>query len=240
MPNGLNRKAFILAAVAAAGLALFMFVPSMGTPQRNSAFDDLADGSQERAAVSTTPVTGTERDDADVAPVVGSAIPGFSAGDMLGLAVRLLIVGAIIAGSLFLLRVYGHKLRSVQGSTGIVRVLDTLGLANGRAIYVLDAGEKVLLVGATQTQISYLGEITGKDSIAALRTASELPPASGAGLWDSLRGLTNRISTPPSPPAAGDLVESATIRRLMESQEYLRARLDEVQRRHDYGGAPER
>lgn len=241
LSGGANRKALILALLAGAALALFLFAPSVGRPQRESAFHQLQEAPAGSAAVSSTPTAGSETPSQSVA---GSAVPGFSAGDMAGLALRLLLVAGIIAGSLFVLKLYSQKLRTVSGSTGVVRVLDTLGLASGRVVYVLDAGEKVLLIGATQTQISLLGEITGKETITALRTAADLRTAPGTGLWDAVRGLTSRISMPAAPareaqpsrqPAA-----SAALRRLMESHRELRARLDELQGRSGAvpGGEP--
>lgn len=239
MPGRSNRQVLILTVLAAAGLALFMFLPSVGRPERNSAFDSLQGDAAARVdpVVASTPVSPAP--EAGTAPLVGSAVPSFSAGDMLGLAFRLLIVGAIIVGSLFLLKLYGQRFRTISGGSGVIRVLDTVGLAAGRVIYALDVGEKVLLVGATQSQISYLGEVTGKETISALRAAVERPGGRGPGLGDALRGLTARFAAGGAPDRQA-VTAPITLRQMMEGQAHLRARLHEMDRRYHAGPEGER
>lgn len=233
MGSGPSRKTLILVFLGVAALALVLLAPSIGRPQRESAYDRLQETAGGSASVSSTPVTRSEE---PAAAQVGSAVPAFSAGDLLGLALRLLLVGGVIAATLLALKFYMQKMRTVSGGTGVVRVLDTLGLATGRAIYVVDAGEKVLLVGATQTQIAYLGEITAKDTIHALRTAADLGAAGGPGLLDALRGLASRFALPAEPRVEGQPApqpaRAVALRRLMESHLELRARLSELQDRH--------
>lgn len=239
LQRGPSRKALVLILLGVASLAVVLFLPSMGGAPQESALDGLQ-AARDGAAVSSTPAAGAQR---PAAPQVGSAVPAFSAGDLLGLALRLLVVGAVIAGSLLALKFYTQKMRTVSGGTGVVRVLDTLGLAPGRAIYVVDAGEKVVLVGATQTQVSYLGEITARDTISALRTAADLGSTGGAGLWDALRSLGSRFALPagglqPRPQAAQP-ADPAALRRLMASHQELRARLAELQARPEPAGRDE-
>lgn len=91
---------------------------------------------------------------------------GFSlgGGDLVSLALRLGLVAVIIAGSIFGLRWWGKKTAGPKSTTGFLRVIDTLAVGNGRTIHLVALGDRVIAVGATAQQLSYLNELTGEES----------------------------------------------------------------------------
>ena len=119
---------------------------------------------------------------------VAQPVTVLSAADAVGLLIKVGIVAVLLAGSLWLLRRYGGATSRSSGRTGVVQVADTILLSNGRAVYVLDLGERAIVVGATPQQFSPLAEITDADSLSRLRaTPSRQQP--------HLRGLGQRLGT---------------------------------------------
>jgi flagellar biogenesis protein FliO len=100
-----------------------------------------------------------------------------SAGDLPGLIVKVGIVAGLLGGSLWLLRRYAGPGLRQSGRTGVVNIADTVPLAQGRALYVIDIGERALVVGATQQQFSLLAELTDTAVLERLRARPERPAA---------------------------------------------------------------
>jgi flagellar biosynthetic protein FliO len=110
-------------------------------------------------------------------------MPSMSAGTVAGLVVKVGIVAVIMGVSLWLLRRYaGTNASRGGGRTGALNIADTLTLAPGKAVYVLDLGDRALVVGATPQQISLLAEMTDPNALAKLRTTPERPPSPLTGL----------------------------------------------------------
>lgn len=115
------------------------------------------------------------------------AVPGMSAGDMPGLFVKVGIVAGLLGGSLWLLRRYAGPGMRQSGRTGIVTIADTIPLAQGRSLYVVDIGDRALVVGATQQQFSLLAEMSDAETLEKLRARPERPAAP----WTELSARLN-------------------------------------------------
>lgn len=155
-------------------------------------------------------------------PPAGSAL--LDTGDLIGLLLKTGIVVALLGASLWALRRYADAAPTRRG-TGAVTVAETLPLAQGRAVYVLDVGDRALLVGATPHQLTLLGEVRDAAVLAKLRAAPERPAPTLAGLarWmrallTGARGATRPTDTyharfdGPISPGVGDF--AATLARL--------------------------
>lgn len=119
---------------------------------------------------------------------------GFSlgGGDMVSLGLRLGLVVIIIAASIVALRWWGRKTIGPKSASGFLRVVDTLAVGNGRSIHLVALGERIIAVGATAQQLSYLSELTDDEA----RRVIDLLPRPGeqsitgfaAELFHSMRG----------------------------------------------------
>jgi flagellar biogenesis protein FliO len=93
-----------------------------------------------------------------------------------------------------------------------VAVVDTIALAQGRVLYLLDVGDRALIVGATAQQLSLVGEVSDAAVLARLRAAPEraMPPFSDSfqRLGSFMQSLSaGRVS---ARPPARDLVTTTT------------------------------
>lgn len=76
---------------------------------------------------------------------------------LIGLAVNLGIVLALLYGTLWLLRRFGPAGLARQGRS--IRVIESASLGQGRSLVVVEAGERRLLLGVTAQQISLVSEL---------------------------------------------------------------------------------
>lgn len=143
----------------------------------------IAAGSGSHAAPALDPAGASTP--ATVAVQPGSAL---SAGTIAGLIVKIGIVAALLGGSLWVLRRYAGTASRTGGRTGIVSIVDTIPVAQGRAIYIVDVGDRALIVGATPQHFNLLTELRDAETIDRLRAARERTPA-------SLAGLSSRVGT---------------------------------------------
>ena len=88
---------------------------------------------------------------------------------LLGLAV----VGALIYGIHWLLRKWGRsRAQGMGGSAGVIDVVATTPLSQGRALHLIRVGQELVLVGATEQSITRLGEVDGRNlGLAGVGTA---------------------------------------------------------------------
>ncbi|MCW2927183.1 MAG: flagellar biosynthesis protein FliO [Thermoleophilia bacterium] len=71
----------------------------------------------------------------------------------------LLVVLGVIYGVHWLLKRWGQsKLQGVSGTAGIIDVVATTSLAQGRALHLVRVGEELVLVGATEQSITRIGD----------------------------------------------------------------------------------
>lgn len=129
---------------------------------------------------------------------VGSAIVGM--GDLVELVIKTAVVVVLLGASLWALRRYASTAGRSGGRTGAITVVDTLPLAQGRAVYVLDVGDRAFLVGATPQQLTLLGEVTDTAVLDRLRAPVRRDPApSLTGLVERLRATLAIARTPQHP-----------------------------------------
>ena len=96
-----------------------------------------------------------------------------------GLAVKLAIVLGLIYLTVLGLRYFGNRTRRAVMGDSAISVLEKTPLAQNRELYLVDVADRVLLIGATTTNISMLTEITDPDAIEDLRNRPQpaLPSA---------------------------------------------------------------
>lgn len=111
---------------------------------------------------------------------------------------------------------------SAGAPQGLVNVLGTMALGPQRQLYLLEVGDKVILVGATSQQLSALGEITDPDVVERMRAAQR---AASVPFAEQLSGLMEQW--------APRLLRE----QLHEGQGTVRARLAEWRRLARGGGA---
>ena len=190
MNNQANRKR-LLWIVALGGVFLLalafisLFAPS--TPNNsplNIRPETTASQALDGAQASATPATSTS----------SSSGSGFSlgGGQLFSLAWRLGLAVVIIAGSIFALRWWGKKTAGPRSTTGFIRVIDTLAIGNGRTVHLLAMGDRVIVVGATAQQLTFLNELTEDEAQGILARSSQpadQPLANfAAELFQSMRG----------------------------------------------------
>jgi flagellar biogenesis protein FliO len=130
-----------------------------------------------------------------------SSTAGFSlgGGQAVSLVWRLGLVAVIIGVSIVGLRWWARKTNGPSSSSGFLRVVDTLAISNGRTIHLVALGDRVIAIGATAQQLTYLNELTD-DEAAAVRSSLLRPetptiPGFAAELFHSMR----RPKSPASP-----------------------------------------
>src|SRR5581483_267451 len=117
-------------------------------------------------------------------------VPGMSSGESAGLVVKIGIVAAILGGSLWLLRRYAGTTNRGGGHTGAITIADTIVLAQGRALYIVDVGDRALVLGATPQQLTYVADLTDPDVLEKLRAEPVRPVSPLAGI----SGLSARVA----------------------------------------------
>jgi flagellar biogenesis protein FliO len=137
----------------------------------------------------TQPAPATEQPATTTAPVM-------TPGAIFGLLVKIGIVGVLLGGSLWALKRFAGTSTRGGGRTGAVKIVDTLPLAQGRALYLVDLGDRAVLVGATPQQFSALAELTDRDALARLRATEERPDVALAGMVQRFAGLAQSLMTP--------------------------------------------
>lgn len=136
---------------------------------------------------------------ADPAASVAVAPPWWALS--LDLAWKLALIVALIYGTIWLLRRVMNGTAGAAWRPGAVNVLDTTFLAPNRALYLVELGERVLLVGATQTQLTTLTEIADPAQVARLRERYERP--GGPSFADQVRTIADRVGSRAHPLPSG-------------------------------------
>lgn len=107
------------------------------------------------------------------------------AGDV---AVKLLLVLGLFFLAVRLLKPLARG-ATTTAPPGLVNILGTVPLGPQRQLYLLEVGEKVILVGATSQQLSALGEISDPDVVERLRAAQR---AASVPFAEQLSGLVEQ------------------------------------------------
>ena len=124
--------------------------------------------------------------------IIGAKVGSFSTGDIFDLLWRLALVGGIIWLSIFLLRKFVARSGRTQSNSGALKVLETIGLANNRLISLLEAGDRVLVVGSTPTHVALLAELDDPEVVSALRSDADRTSPKVATLGEMMRGYGER------------------------------------------------
>lgn len=83
-----------------------------------------------------------------------------SGGSVLRFIFGLAVVLGAIYGVHWLLKKWGQsRLQGVAGRTGVIDVVATTALAQGRALHLVRVGDELVLVGATENSITRIGEV---------------------------------------------------------------------------------
>lgn len=148
------------------------------------------DGNHAGAGPSVVPETAAETAESGSADLSDdTAYEGFSldAGEIVSIAWRLALVIAIIAVAVVGLRWWGKRTSGPRSGTGFLRVIDTLPIGAGRSIHLVALGSRVITIGATAQQISFLESLTPEEAAEVL---ARVPPPGQAA---SLSGFTNEL-----------------------------------------------
>lgn len=178
-----------IAAIGGVLVVALLFV-SLAAPSRPGTTDPVlrAEPATPEAAESLTGNAEPE--------VTGGGGFSFGAGDAASLAWRLALVALIIAVSIAGLRWWSRKASSPSSATGFIRIVDTLGISNGRTIHLLALGERVIVVGATAQQLTFLSELSADEAAqvqAQTGKPADVPLASfAAELFQSMRRAPGR------------------------------------------------
>jgi flagellar biogenesis protein FliO len=87
-----------------------------------------------------------------------------------------LVVVALLLGAFLLLRKFLGRTRLFAPAAAL-RVLARRPLAARQEVILVEVGSRILVVGATRESLSRLGEITGAEEIAAVRSRCGAAPA---------------------------------------------------------------
>ncbi len=183
----------IIAALVVGGLALY--AASAGNKPIPTTSPLQSQAAAPAATATSTAPDATPAPAPDVSatpPATGSAVPGMSAGSLIGLLLKVGIVAALLALCLWALRRYAGSGPRLGGRTGAIQIVDTISVAQNRAFYVLDVGDRAVVVGATPQQLAVVAEITDEDVLARLRQKPEPAAAPLAGLWRQFNGMRER------------------------------------------------
>ncbi len=185
----------IIAALVVGGLALYAASAGNKPIPTTSPLQSQAAPPAATATGTTpdaTPAPAPAPDVSAAPPATGSAVPGMSAGSLIGLLVKVGIVAALLALCLWALRKYAGSGPRLGGRTGAIQIVDTISVAQNRAFYVLDVGDRAVVVGATPQQLAVVAEVTDEDVLARLRQKPEPAAAPLAGLWRQVNGMRER------------------------------------------------
>ncbi len=205
-------------------------------PTAGAASIELAAGV---AGLAASPEPAAETDPAE--SIVGTKVSGFSTGDVLGLLWRLALVAGVIWLSILALRRFVTRSQRTSNAAGTLKVLETIGLASNRTVHLLEAGDRVLVVGSTPNHMALLAELTDAEVVTALRRGADRGTTRIATLGDMMRNAGQTViqramaarrpdaSAAPPPAAAASL--TPLLQQLLATQAALAADADRLQAR---------
>lgn len=110
----------------------------------------------------------------------------------------IVVLGVVVALAWVTLNVGLRKLMGIgpaAGRRGIISVLERVPLDQKRTLYVVKAGDEVLLLGASDLSVNFLSKLDAK----AVEEAAK--PAGQVTLSPFLQKLLGKKEAPPPPPA---------------------------------------
>jgi flagellar protein FliO/FliZ len=169
--NESRRRQLLWCAVIGGGLLVAIFFVSALAPSAKPSGDGPVIRTAAEADLAT--LTGDSTTTSSTTAKTETTPGGFSmgGGEIFDLAWRLVLVVIVIAVSIFGLRWWTRRTAGPRSTSGLLRVVDTLAVGTGRSIHLVSIGERVIVVGATTQQLSFLNELT-EDEAVQLRTKS--------------------------------------------------------------------
>ncbi len=195
-----NRRLGFMVGGAAVLLVLMlaapMLKPSPSPGQREQTPSIVANDLFGASGSTTLATTSSAAADAD------SAAFTLGGGEILSLIWRLALVLGVLGICIFGLRWWSKRAAGPRSTTGYLRIVDTLPIQGGRSVHLVAIGERVIVVGATAQQLSYLAELKDEEA-SSLLTEREAPDhqsvsAFAAQLFQSLRRDERTVSPPNS------------------------------------------
>jgi len=189
----------IVAVVVVGGLALYVASNSARvTPLQTQPAATAAGAAPGVLTAQAAPTASS----ADPLHTAGQSAPVLTGGTLVDLLVKVGIVGALLAGSLWAMKKFTGGGSRSSGRAGAIRILDTLSLAQNRAFYVVDVGDRAVVVGATPQQFSFLADVTDAELLERLRAQNGTPVASS--ISNGIGALLGRVqpSAKPAPTTA--------------------------------------
>lgn len=196
-----NRRLGFMIGGAAVLLVLMLVAPMLkpsSTPEQReqtpSIVADDAFGISGSTTLATTATTATTEAD--------SAAFTLGGGEIFSLIWRVALVLGVLAVCIVGLRWWSKRASGPRSTTGYLRIIDTLPIQGGRSVHLVAVGERVIVVGATAQQLSYLAELKDEEATSLL-TERETPEhqsvsAFAAQLFQSLRRDERTVSPPNS------------------------------------------
>ncbi len=135
---------------------------------------DTPIGGRRAAAPALTPPTSEERGDflamAEAEPAGWQVV--------LGVIGSLALVVVVVYSSLWVIRVVLLRRSALAGRDSLVRILERTFLAPNRSLYLVEVGERLFLLGATDSQVNMLAELDREELAEQAPFAARLAQAS--------------------------------------------------------------
>jgi flagellar biogenesis protein FliO len=178
--NDIRQKRTLLSSIAVAiiiiGFLLLSAVPMTAKPPTSNPVATTRESTQSIEQADSTSI-----DIKDYSEFGSEPMSDLPSSDWLGLLVSLVfklgLVIALIYLTIRLLRIYIYRGKVAVSGPKPVSLLGSLTIAPQGSVHLIEVGRKVLVVGATQSQMSLLSEITDPAEIGEVRAqCAETPP----------------------------------------------------------------
>lgn len=129
-------------------------------------------------------------------------------GDSIDVFVKLVIVLAVLYLALRGLRYLNNKSRASTNANSPVKVLYTTSLAQHQNLYLVEVGNKVLLLGGTSNNLGLLAEVVDPEALVELHANTSSNPAGSvfSSYLDKLLKSSKPVVSPVAPaPTVGSL-----------------------------------
>ncbi len=111
---------------------------------------------------------------------------------LLGVFVKLLVVIGLFVGSVIIFRYYSSK-RPFRNASRQLEVVETIRLSPRQSLHLIRAGDRLLIVGATDQAISLVSEMVAKLDEND-KTAEEIPAAPQKETFQNILASLNSIA----------------------------------------------
>ncbi|MGI5839062.1 MAG: flagellar biosynthetic protein FliO [bacterium] len=131
----------------------------------------------------------------------GGAAATSSTGSLIWQFARFIFLFAFVVGLVFVVtRWLGQRYYRLGSGKAAIQVLDVVYLGPKRAIYIVDIGTTILLLGVTEQQINLLTELSDSEQLAAFRARGPAKTAEGPEWLSRIAGKVRSGSSSGLPP----------------------------------------